>query len=130
MTTTTDQFVDIAERNQAAVITAVRSWADAAQSIIGDLADGQAKLPDAQAFVDAYFDFAAKVLTNQREIAHQWITAAQHAIEAMTEQASRATESLTAHGRNSAEAVAESPAETARVAGQKAASTARTIAKP
>src|SRR5687768_3668648 len=110
MTTATDQFIDIAKRSQGAVTTAVRSWADTAQSLIGNLTEGQAKLPDAQAYVDTYFDFAAKVLTSQREIALQWVTAAQQATEAVTEQASRATESLTTHGVNTAEAAAETPA--------------------
>jgi hypothetical protein len=131
MTTSTDQFIDIARRSQGAVSTVVRSWADTAQSFIGNLTDGQGKLPDVHAAVDTYFDFAAKVLTNQREIAHQWITAAQKVTEAVTEQVSRAPESLTAHGGDNVQVVAESAAETARVAGQKAvASSARTIAKP
>jgi hypothetical protein len=131
MTTSTDQFIDIARRSQGAVSTVVRSWADTAQSFIGNLTDGQGKLPDVHAAVDTYFDFAAKVLSNQREIAHQWISAAQQVTDAVTEQASRATESLTAKGVNTVEAATESAAETARVAGQKAAaSTARTLAKP
>ena len=67
MTTATDQFIDIAKRSQGAVTTAVRSWADTAQSLIGNLTEGQAKLLDAQAYVDTYFDVAAKVLTSQRE---------------------------------------------------------------
>ena len=131
MTTATDQFIDIAKRSQGAVTTAVRSWADTAQSLIGNLTEGQAKLLDAQAYVDTYFDVAAKVLTSQREIAHQWVTAAQNATEAVTEQASRATESLTTHGVNTAEAAAETPAGPSSVAGRKAAaSTARASTGP
>ncbi len=131
MTTPTDQFIDIAKHSQGAVATAVRSWADTAESFVGNLTDWEAKLPNAQAYDDTNFDFAAKVLTKQREIAHQWITVAQKATEAVTEQASQMTESLTAHRVNTAEATAESPAQTARTAGQKAAaSTARAIAKP
>jgi hypothetical protein len=131
MTTATDQFIDIAKRNQGAVGTAVRSWADTAQTLIGNLTEGQAKLLDAQAYVATYFDFAAKVLTSQREIAHQWVTAAQNTTEAVAEQASRATESLTTHAVNAAEAAAETPAGPSSVADRKAAaSTARAFTGP
>ena len=125
MSAPNDQFVDITKRSQEAVTTAVRTWTDTVQSFAGGLTGGQAKLPDAQAFVDTFFDFAEKVLTNQREIAHQWLTAAQKATEAVTEQASRATESVTAHGVNGVEAVADNTAEAARITAEKTASTAR-----
>ena len=125
MTAPTDQFVDIANRSQEAVTTAVRTWADTVQSFASKVTAGQGQLPDLSSVVDQYFDFAEKVLANQREFAQQWASATAKASEAVTEQAQRATQSVTAHTANGAEAVVDSATETAKVAGEKAASTAR-----
>jgi hypothetical protein len=122
MTAPTDQFVDIANRSQEAVTTAVRTWTDSVQSFASKLTAGQGQLPDLQGAVEQYFDFAEKVLANQREFAQQWASAAAKASEAVTEQAQRAT---AAHTANGTETVVDNAAETARVAGEKAASTAR-----
>jgi len=67
MTTPTDQFVDIANRSQEAVATAVHNWADTVQSFASKLTAGQSQLPDPHTVVDQYFDFAEKVLASQRE---------------------------------------------------------------
>ena len=125
MTAPTDQFVDIANRSQEAVTTAVRTWTDSVQSFASKLTAGQGQLPDLQGVVEQYFDFAEKVLANQREFAQQWASATVKASEAVTEQAQRATQSVAAHTANGAEAVVDNAADTARVAGEKAASTAR-----
>ena len=123
MTAPTDQIVDFANKGQEAVTTAVRTWTDSVQSLASSLTNGQA--PDLQAAVDQYFDFAEKVLANQREFAQQWASAAVKATEAVTEQAQRAGQSVAAHTANGTEAVVDNAAETARVAGEKAAATAR-----
>ena len=125
MTTPTDQFVDIANRSQEAVTTAVRTWADTVQSFASKLTAGQSQLADLSSVVDQYFDFAEKVLANQRELAEQWAAATLKATEAVTEQAQRATQSVTAHTANGSEAVVDNAAEIARVADEKAASTLR-----
>ena len=125
MTAPTDQFVDITNRGQEAVTTAVRTWADQVQSFASKLTAGQGQLPDLQGVVEQYFDFAEKVLANQREFATQWASAASKASEAVTEQAQRATQSVAAHTENATESVVNNVAETTRVAGEKAASTAR-----
>jgi|SRR5690242_1863813 hypothetical protein len=125
MTAPTDQFVDIANRGQEAVTTAVRTWADTVQSFASKVTSGPGQLPDLPSVVDTYFDFAEKVLANQREFVSQWASAAAKASEAVTEQAQRATQSITAQTENAAEAVVNNVAETTRVAGEKAASTAR-----
>jgi cell division septum initiation protein DivIVA len=125
MTAPTDQFVDLANRSQEAVTTAVRTWTDSVQSLSSRLTAGQGQLPNLQGVVDQYFDFAEKVLANQREFAQQWASAAVRVSEAVTEQAQRATQSVAAHTANGAEAVVDNAAETARVAGDKTASTAR-----
>ena len=123
MTTPSDQFVDIANRSQEAVTTAVRTWADTVQSFASKLTAGQSQLLDLSSVVDQYFDLAEKVLANQRELAQQWASATLKATEAVTEQAQRATQSVTAHTANGTEAVVDNAAETARVASEKAAST-------
>ena len=125
MSAPTDQFVDLATRSQEAVTTAVRTWTDTVQSFASHLTPGQAQLPNLTGVVEQYFDFAEKVLANQREIAQQWATATVKATEAVTEQAQRATQSVAAHTANGAEAVVDNAAETARVASEKAAATAR-----
>jgi hypothetical protein len=125
MTAPTDQFVDIAKRSQEAVTTAVRSWADSVSSFAGNLTGGQSQLPDPQSVVDTYFDFAEKVLANQRQLASQFVSASVKAAETVQEQAHRATESVTAQTVNGTETAAENATETARVATEKAASTAR-----
>jgi hypothetical protein len=125
MTTPTDQFVDIGNRSQEAVTTAVRTWADTVQSFASKLIAGQSQLPDLSSVVDQYFDLAEKVLANQRELAQQWVSATLKATEAVTEQAQRATQSITSHAANGTEAVVDNAAETARVASEKAASTLR-----
>lgn len=123
MTAPTDQFVDFTNRSQEAVTTAVRTWTDSVQSLTNRLTAGQA--PDLNSVVDQYFDFAEKVLANQRDFVQQWASAASKATEAVTEQAQRATQSVAAHTANGAEAVVDNAADTARVAGEKAAATAR-----
>ena len=125
MTTPNDQFVDIANRGQEAVTTAIHNWADNVQSFASKLTSGQSQLPNLQSVVDRYFDLAEKVLAGQREFAQQWASATLKATEAVTEQAQRATQSATARTANSAEAVADTAAETARVAGDQAASNLR-----
>jgi hypothetical protein len=125
MTAPTDQFVDIANRSQEAVTTAVRTWTDSVQSFASKLTGGQGQLPDLQGVVEQYFDFAEKVLANQREFATQWATATTKASEAVTEQAQRATQSVAAHTANGTEAVVNNVTETAKAAGEKAAATAR-----
>jgi hypothetical protein len=120
-----DQFVDIANRGQEAVTTAVRSWADTVQSIAAMMTTSQSQLPDLQSVVGQYFDFAEKMLASQREFAQQCASASVKAAEAVTEQAQRATQSVAAPTANGTEAIVDNAAETARVAGAKAASTAR-----
>ena len=125
MTAPTDQFVDLANRSQEAVTTAVRTWTDTVQSFAGRINSGPSQLPDLHGVVEQYFDFAEKVLANQRQFAQQWASATVKASEAVAEQAQRATQSVAAHTANGTESVVDNAAETARVAGEKAAATAR-----
>ena len=111
MTAPTDQFVDIAKRSQEAVTTAVRTWADTVQGFAGNLNAGQAQLPDAQTVVDTYFDFAEKVLANQRQLASQFVAASVKAGESVQQQASQVTDQVTAQTVNGTETVAEQASE-------------------
>jgi ElaB/YqjD/DUF883 family membrane-anchored ribosome-binding protein len=125
MTAPTDQFVDIANRSQEAVTSAVQTWADTVQSFASKVTTAPGQLPDLPSVVETYFDFVEKVLANQREFAQQWASAATKASEAVTEQAQRATQSVTSQTVNGTEAVVDNATETVKVAGEKAASTAR-----
>jgi hypothetical protein len=125
MTAPTDQFVDIANRSQEAVTSAVQTWADTVQSFASKVTTTPGQLPDLPSVVETYFDFVEKVLANQREFAQQWASATVKATEAVSEQVQRATQSVTARTANSAEAVADNAAETARVAGAQAGSNLR-----
>ena len=125
MTTPTDQFVDIANRSQEAVTTAVRTWADSVQSIAGNLTAGQAQLPDPQSVVDTYFDFAEKVLANQRQLATQFVSASVKAGETVQEQVGKVTEQVTAQTVNGTETAAATATEATEATVTKAATTAR-----
>ena len=82
MTAPTDQFVDIANRSQEAVTSAVQTWADTVQSFASKVTTTPGQLPDLPSVVETYFDFVEKVLANQREFAQQWASAATKATEA------------------------------------------------
>lgn len=114
MTVPTKQFVDITNRSQEAVTTAITTWADTMQSFATKLASGQSPQPDLQGVVEQYFDFAAKVLAGQREFAQQWASTTATAAQAVTEQAQRATQSVAARTANGTGAVVDNAAETAR----------------
>ncbi|GEL19630.1 hypothetical protein [Pseudonocardia asaccharolytica] len=116
MTVATDQFIDLAKRSQEAVTTAVRTWADTVQTYAGTMTGTQAKLPDAHAFVDSTFDFAEKVLANQRQLAHTLFSAGTQTVEAVTDQAARAAESVSAQMATEKAAAKPAPAAEAPVA--------------
>ena len=120
MTAPTDQFVDIAKRSQEAVTTAVRTWADSVQNLAGNFSAGQTQLPDPQSVVDTYFDFAEKVLANQRQLASQFVSASVKAGEDVQEKVSEVTEQVTTQTVNGTETLAaqanEATAKTARAA--------------
>ena len=129
MTAPTDQFVDIARRSQDAFSTVVRTWIDSMQSLTGNVGSGEASVPDVQPYVDGLFDVAERLLSSQREFAHQWVNAAVRAGEAVTEQAARAAKSVSGPAANGTEAgteaVLDNGAEAVRAAGERAASSAR-----
>lgn len=116
MTAPTDQFVDIAKRSQEAVSTAVRTWTDAVQSFTGSMTGSAPKLPDAQAVVDQYFDFAQQVLESQRSFTLSVLTAGTQAAENVTEQANRVAESVKSRAVQAAEETSEQATQSATTA--------------
>jgi hypothetical protein len=122
MTAPTDQFVDIANRSQEAVTTAVRTWAETMQGFASTFASGPSQLPDMQRVVEQYFDLAGKILAGQRELAQQWASAAVTASDAVAGQARSAAQPAAAHTVNATEDLVDTAAATAaRVTADKAA---------
>ncbi|MGQ0576617.1 MAG: hypothetical protein ACT4RN_20800 [Pseudonocardia sp.] len=113
MTAPTDQFVDIAKRSQEAVTAAVRTWTDAVQGFTGTFGAAP-KLPDAQAVVGQYFDFAQQVLETQRSFTLSVLSAGTQAAENVTEQANRVAENVKAHTLHATEATSEQATQAAR----------------
>ena len=130
MTAPTDQFVDIANRGQEAVTTAVRTWTDTVQGFAGTLSTSQSQVPDLSSVVEQYFDFAEKALANHRELAQQWASAAAKASEAVTQQAQHATPPIAEHTATGTEAVVDNADATTRAAGDETASTLRAARTP
>jgi hypothetical protein len=104
MTAPTEQLVQIAHRGQEAVTTAVRTWNDALQAYAGAVTGHEPQLPDLHAAVDAAFDFAARVLADQREYTKALVAVGTQALEAVTEQATHAASALADATRNQPDA--------------------------
>ena len=93
MSTPTDTFIDNvtdgAQRTQEAVSAtltgAMRTWADAVQT----LTSGRAATPDAQVFVDRWFEAAQTVLDTQKAFARSFVGAGAHTVDIVTQQAGR-----------------------------------------
>jgi hypothetical protein len=105
MTVATDQFSDVATRAQEALTSAVRTWADTVQTVVGTAAVGRPALPDAHAAVDRYFDLAQQVLDNQRKFALAVLAFSAQAAETVTDQASKVTDTVTSRTVRAAENV-------------------------
>jgi hypothetical protein len=116
MTAPTDQFADIAKRSQEAVTAAMRTWSDTVQSFAGSFAGTTPKLPDAQAVVEQYFDFAQQVLDNQRTFTLSVLSAGTQAAESVTEQAQRVAENVKAHTLQATEAATQQAPQAAQAA--------------
>ena len=121
----TEQFNEIATRTQESVNTAVRTWADALQSVADGFTGERPALPDANVFVDKYFDFAQQVLNSQRQFAHTVLSAGSQAAQTVTEQATAAAKQVTAQTVNAVENTTEKATAATRAAGEKTAATAR-----
>jgi hypothetical protein len=88
MTVSTDQFTQLAHRSQEAFSTAVRVWQDTLRSYPG-LTPSTDALPDVHATVDAAFDFAERVLADQREFAKALVSVGTQTFETIADQATQ-----------------------------------------
>jgi len=75
----TNEVLNTISKSQAAVIDAIKTWADAVQSIKPDLPDISVpfadKLPSPQEAVASAYDFAEQLLANQRKFAEELLKA-------------------------------------------------------
>ena len=117
MTAPQDQFTQVARQGQEAITTAMRTWTENFQSMVGGGTPAQSGLPSPQQVVDNVFDFAEQMLASQREFAKRVLAAAMEANEAATSKAREAVESATAHTRAATDATTEKVVDTAQPGG-------------
>lgn len=103
----TEQFHEITARAQESVSTAVRTWADALQTVADGFAGERTALPDANVVVDRYFDFAQQVLDSQRQFAHTVLAAGTQAAQTVSEQTAAAAKQVTAQTVSAVESTAD-----------------------
>lgn len=125
MSAPTDQFIEIANRTQEAVTTAVRTWADSVQTFTGSMTGSRPPLPNAQGAVDRYFDFVEQLLESQRRIATTMLTASAQAAETVTEQSARTAETATQRTANATESAVNKAADVSKAAAERTTTTAR-----
>jgi hypothetical protein len=125
MSAPTDQFIEIANRTQEAVTSAVRTWADTVQTFTGSVTGSRPSLPNAQGAVDRYFDFAEQILESQRRIAKTVLTASAQAAETVTEQAARTAETVAQRTASATESAVSKAADVSKTAAEQTATTAR-----
>jgi hypothetical protein len=125
MSAPTDQFIEIANRTQEAVTSAVRTWADTVQTFTGSVTGSRPSLPNAQGAVDRYFDFAEQILESQRRIAKTVLTASAQAAETVTEQAARTAETVAQRTASATESAVNKAADVSKTAAEQTATTAR-----
>jgi hypothetical protein len=125
MSAPTDQFIEIANRTQEAVTTAVRTWADTVQTFTGSVTGSRPSLPNAQGAVDRYFDFAEQILESQRRIAKTVLTASAQAAETVTEQAARTAETVAQRTASATETAVNKAADVSKTAAEQTSTTAR-----
>ena len=97
MTAPQDQFTQAAHQGQEAISTAMRTWNENVQSMIGSGAPAQSGLPSPQQVLDNVFDFAEQLLASQREFATRVLAAGMEANNAAAGKARDAAETITAH---------------------------------
>jgi hypothetical protein len=129
MSAPTDQFIEIANRTQEAVTTAVRTWADTVQTFTGSVTGSRPSLPNAQGAVDRYFDFAEQILENQRRIAKTVLTAGAQAAETVTEQAARTAETVAQRTASATESAVNKAADASKVAAEQTTTTTARAAR-
>lgn len=96
MTATQDQFTQVAREGQEAITTAMRTWTENVESMMGSGTPAQSGLPSPQQVLDNVFDFAEQLLASQREFATRVLAAGMEANDAATSKAREAVGSMSA----------------------------------
>ena len=97
MTAPQDQFTQVARQGQDAIATAMRTWTESVQSMLGSGTSAQSGLPSPQQVLDNVFDFAEQLLASQREFAKHVLAAGMEANTAAASKARDAMELMNAH---------------------------------
>ena len=121
----TEQFNGIVSKAQESVTTAVRTWADAVQSVVDGVSGDRPNLPDANVIVDRYFDFVQHLLDTQRQFTHSLLSAGSQAAQSVGEQTAAAAKEVTAQTVTAVESTTEKATAATRAAGEKTAAAAR-----
>src|SRR5687768_16076895 len=87
MTQPTEQFAELTRRGHQLFAAALSAWDDAARSLAEAARRPQGGLPDVRASVDAAFDFAARMLADQREFTKVLMTAGTRMLGATAQRA-------------------------------------------
>jgi hypothetical protein len=113
MTTPTgqlDQLVQFTQRSQEAFGALLRAWQNAtATTTAATLPEPHLPLPDLQVTVDAAFDYAARVLHDQREFTKALVAVGIRTVETVAEQATHFSESAIAAARDTAHEATREP---------------------
>jgi hypothetical protein len=84
MTAPEDQFMQVARQGQEAISTAMRTWTETFQTMIGGANPAQSGLPSPQQVLDNVFDFAEQLLASQRAFATRVLAVGMEATDAAT----------------------------------------------
>jgi cobalamin biosynthesis Mg chelatase CobN len=113
MTTTASQehFTQAARTGQEAMSTAIRTWGETAQSVLGmgTGRSGDEASPDR--LVDAWFDIAGEALAAQRELTKAVLTAGTPMIDALSRAATRTIEAGQEATQEASRQATEAPAQ-------------------
>jgi cobalamin biosynthesis Mg chelatase CobN len=113
MTTTASQehFTQAARTGQEAMSTAIRTWGETAQSVLGmgTGRSGDEASPDR--LVDAWFDIAGEALAAQRELTKAVLTAGTPMIDALSRAATRTIEAAQEATQEASRQATEAPAQ-------------------
>jgi hypothetical protein len=100
MTEANDRFAELTRRGHEVFAAAVQAWEQAARSLAEAARRPEGGLPDIRASVDAAFDFAARMLADQREFAKTVMSMGSQVVTVTTQRAAPVTEpaAITASG--------------------------------
>ena len=92
MTEANDRFAELTRRGHEVFTAAVQAWEQAARSLAEAARRPEGGLPDIRASVDAAFDFAARMLADQREFTKTVMSLGSQVVTATTQRAAQVIE--------------------------------------